>query len=221
MAIGPPALPTDDPMRYTGCARVFMALLVGLALALGILIIALALGWNPWGLVGPGVQVPGPNGGPGNGPGTVTYRGSDSTGDLPRISMRDFTGGDAPITTTGTFTLSETMPMHPPATFADGTETTLIYGDLLADYVSVGFSNLDGSEGLGLNVQAGPWMATYQGQGCSWEVDVSATSVSGHISCTDIPAYNDVDGTTGAIDLEMDFSADSTAGTESVAPDGG
>jgi hypothetical protein len=144
----------------------------------------------------------------------VVYRGSDSTGDLPLISMRDFTGGDAPITTSGTFTLSETMPMHPPATFADGTETTLIYGDLLADYVSLGFSNLDGSEGLGLNVQSGAWLATYLGQGCSWEVEVSPVSVSGHISCADIPAVNQDDGTTGSIDIELDFSADS------AAPDG-
>jgi hypothetical protein len=199
-----------------------MALLVGLALAIGILIMALAFGWNPWGIVGPGVQAPGPNGGQGNGnpgPGTVTYRGSDSTGDLPLISMRDFTGGDAPITTSGTFTLSETMPMHPPATFADGTETTLIYGDMLAnEYVDVGFSTLDGSEGLGLNVYSGDWRAVYQGQGCSWVVDVAPTSVSGHISCTDIPAYNDADGSTGSIDIELDFSADSAEAASSLSP---
>jgi hypothetical protein len=97
----------------------------------------------------------------------------------------------------------------------------LIYGDMLAnEYVDVGFSTLDGSEGLGLNVYSGDWRAVYQGQGCSWEVQVAPTSVSGHISCTDIPAYNDADGSTGSIDIELDFSADSAAGAESLAPDG-
>lgn len=199
----------DRPDRY-GCGGIAMMLFGILAM------IAVVLAWlifNALGFLGTGPPQGGGNNPPGGGnapPGAVTYRGSDASGDLPLISIRDFTGGNAPITTTGTFTLSQTMPMHPPATFADGTQTDLIYGDLLADYISLGFSNVDGSEGLGLNVQSGAWLATYQGQGCSWEVDVSPVSVSGHISCADVPAYNDADGSTGSVDIELDFSADST-----------
>ena len=63
--------------------------------------------------------------------------------------------------------------------------------------------------GLGLNLNYVPWMTTYLGEGCSWEVQVTDVTVSGHISCTDIPAVNELDGTTGAVDIELDFSADS------------
>jgi hypothetical protein len=208
----------DRPDRF-GCGGLAMMLylvLAAIATALAILMFN-ALGWLGLGAPAGGGNQPGGGGGGGGegggGGNAITYRGSDSSGDLPLISIRDFTAGDAPITTSGSFTLGETMPMHPPAAFADGTETTLVYGDMLAtQYVDLAFSNHQGSEGLGLNVYSGDWQAVYQGQGCSWEVEVSDTLISGHIACTDIPAYNNADGSTGSIDLEMDFSATSPAG---------
>jgi hypothetical protein len=168
-------------------------------------------------VLAPNMLLPPPNtggggdgGGDGDQPaGTVTYRGTDGSGDLPIISIREFTGGEAPITTSGTFDMGQTMPMDPPAAHTDGVDTTIVYGDLLSDYVELAFSRVDGSEGIGVNVQSGDWLAVYLGQGCSWEVDVSANLVSGHISCTDIPATNQADGSTGAIDVEVDFTADS------------
>ena len=35
------------------------------------------------------------------------------------------------------------------------------------------------------------------------------TTVSGHVSCDDIQAFNDADGSTGSVDVKLDFTANS------------
>ena len=129
---------------------------------------------------------------------------------IPTISARSYTGGSTPVTVTGSFGFSSTIALHPPASYSDGTETTLSYGWFLgSDGLLLAFSQREGADGLGLNVQSGPWIATYLGEGCTWEVEVTDVTLSGHVSCTDIPAVNEADGTTGVVDIELDFSADS------------
>lgn len=129
---------------------------------------------------------------------------------VPSISARTYSGGSAPVAVTGSFTFGSTLALLPQDAFSDGTETTLNYGfQLDPGGMLLVFSERTGADGLGLNVNYGPWMATYLGEGCTWEVEVTDVTLSGHISCTDIPAVNEADGTTGTVDIELDFAANS------------
>jgi hypothetical protein len=193
-----------------GCLKFVAYLIAAFVLVLFIFYLLFTLGWFR-GFGGGDDDGKGPGGGNAPGPGTGTYRGGPGTAnEVPVISARDYSGGSAPVTVTGSFSFDSTVALDTPATFSDGTQTSLSYAyNLESGGILLAFSDLDGAEGLGLNVAVGPWIATYMGQGCSWEIEVTAVRVSGNISCTDIPATNQDDGTTGTIDVELDFSADS------------
>lgn len=130
---------------------------------------------------------------------------------IPKISARTYIAGSAPLSVTGAFNFSSTLALLLQDASSDGVETTLNYGF----HVDPGgmllvFSQRPGADGLGLNVSYGPFVATYVGEGCTWEVEVTDATLSGHISCTGIPVTHEPDGTAaGVVDIELDFSADS------------
>jgi hypothetical protein len=129
---------------------------------------------------------------------------------IPTISARTYSAGSTPVTVTGTFSFSSTIALHILDAFSDGVETTLNYGfQLESGGVLLGFSQRPGADGFSLNVNYGTWMATYVGEGCTWEVEVTDVTLSGHVSCKDIPAVSEPDGTPGVVDIELDFTADS------------
>jgi len=144
--------------------------------------------------------------------GSPTHAGNE----IPDISARVYIAGDAPITVTGAFSFASTIGLNTAAALSDGVETNLPYGfdpeDQTVPGFQLAFSRREGAEGLGLNIYSGDWVATYIGEDCSWEVEVTDLTLSGHISCTDLPAVNQADGTTGTVDVEFDFTADSPPG---------
>jgi hypothetical protein len=134
-----------------------------------------------------------------------------SGNEIPVISERVFSGGSATVDVSGSFELHSTLALTDLALdSSDGVETSLSYEfNRDSGGVSLGFSHREGADGLGLNVNLGPWMATYLGADCSWQVEVTSSTVSGHISCHDISAVNSDDETQGSVDIELDFTADS------------
>jgi hypothetical protein len=141
---------------------------------------------------------------------TATISAPGTGGVIPVISARDYVGGSAPLTVSGSFGINSTIGLDPQSSFSDGVETTLSYGfNDESGGVLLAFSHAEGSEGLGLNVNFGSWMATYMGEGCAWDVNVTEQTLAGHVSCSDLPAMNAADGTTGTVDVELDFTADS------------
>lgn len=213
MSLAPPG----DPQ---GCARAGCG---GLILAAALILIALSTGnfhsfWggNPGGGGGGPTPSPTPTAhvtptatpiatpiatpSPTPGPGTS----------IPTISARTYSAGSTPVTVSGSFSFSSTIALQPHNSFSDGVETTLHYGfQLESGGVLLGFSQRPGADGFSLNVNYGTWMATYVGEGCTWEVEVTDVTLSGHVSCTDIPAVSEPDGATGTVDIELDFTADS------------
>lgn len=131
--------------------------------------------------------------------------------EIPVISERAFTSGSATVDVSGSFSLHSTLAMTDLALdYSDGVETAISYEfNRPSGGVNLGFSHREGADGLGLNVNLASWMATYLGQDCSWQVEVTSSAVSGHISCHDISAVNSDDGTNGSVDIELDFRADS------------
>jgi hypothetical protein len=131
--------------------------------------------------------------------------------EIPVISVRTFTGGSATVDVSGSFVLHSTLALTDLAfDSSDGVETTLSYEfNRDSGGISLGFSHREGADGLGLNINLGTWMATYLGSDCTWQVEVTSSTVSGHISCHDISAVNSSDETQGSVDIELDFTADS------------
>jgi hypothetical protein len=203
---------TNRSSPFGSCRRVALAIATLLMAMAAIVAFFIAQAMGLWGGSAPG-QGPGAGGNPGGGGASaVTYRGSDSTGQVPGLPAAEFTAGDAPTDVSGAFSISDGLALDAPASNADGTEFTLIYGEYASsgDSIAVGFSRQDGSEGLGLSIFSGDWLATYLGEGCSWEVNVSSSSIDGHISCSNLPASNQADGSSGTISTEFDFNADFT-----------
>lgn len=189
--------------------------LLGVA-AIGII---LALGGGNWLLSFGGANPGGPGGGSTPSPTPTAHATPIATPSptplpgtiIPTISARSYTAGSAPLNVTGSFNFSSTLALLPQDAFSDGVETTLNYGfHLDPGGMLLVFSERTGADGLGLNVSYGPFIATYTGEGCSWEVEVTDANLSGHISCTGIPVTHEPDGTdAGVVDIELDFSADS------------
>jgi hypothetical protein len=57
----------------------------------------------------------------------------------------------------------------------------------------------------------GPWGATgsTDDHGCAFQLDVTPTTVTGHVSCTDLVAYDKKSGALGTATFEIDFTANS------------
>lgn len=125
---------------------------------------------------------------------------------VPPISARSYSGGSTPVTVTGAFGINTSVALEAPASLSDGQKTWLNYGiDQSTGMVGIELTE----DGIGLNIGYGSWYATYMGEGCTWDVDVADTVVSGHISCSDIGAVNEEDGSTGTVSIELDFTANS------------
>ena len=130
-----------------------------------------------------------------------------SDGTVPQISERNYVGGNSPIMTTGAFALGSSLSLD--FGRSDGERTTLRYGmSEETGQVIVALSSVP-DEGYGLNVFQGTWVATSMGNDCMWNVQVTNNLVSGHVSCTGVPAENMQNGATGQVDIELDFSANS------------
>jgi hypothetical protein len=130
------------------------------------------------------------------------------TGPMPQISARSYNGGSSPVNVNGTFNLGDNLNFD--FGNSDGFDTTLRFGaSQETGQVLIGISS-DPAQGYGLNVFNGPWVATSMGN-CMWDVRVTPTLVSGHVSCMDVPAVDQETGAMGEVDIELDFSANSPA----------
>ena len=181
--------------------------------------------------VGPG---PGPGGGPGGGatatptpfatatpaatpqvtplntpaptPTPTPAGGGGGGGSIPPISSRSINGGEVHASVSGFFSVDADVAINPVTSSAGEFETWLYYGTTELQTVRVGIFL---GEPQYVQVSRATFTAQSQGNECVMQVNVTGSSISGHISCTGVSAYDLSAGTSGTVTIELDFTADS------------
>jgi hypothetical protein len=130
----------------------------------------------------------------------------------PAISQRQFSGGSAKVTVTGSFTIDQDIPINAQASFGDGGSTWLQFGvsgaaepNILITYGETGET--------GIIVGKEKWSATGgvmpgEKSDCAGTMKVTPTLVSGEDTCRDITSYQPGKGM-AKVDIKVAFSAKS------------
>ena len=127
------------------------------------------------------------------------------------ISPRTYTGGTVSVKVTGFFKVNGNQSLNVPASITDEDQTWLQYGVSGGPELEVLFTNSQSLAEHGVTVGDGSNSVTTTSTSgeCQTKVDVSATRVSGHYSCTGSMGYNRQTGQMGEVDVEVEFSAES------------
>jgi len=143
---------------------------------------------------------------------TLTSPAGGQTGKIPTISSRQFTGGSAKVTVSGSFQMDDEVALNTQASFGDGEMTWIQFGasgsaepNALLTYAP--------SE-IGIGIGKGKFMATAgiiigEAPQCSGKAEVTGALVSGHYTCPGVVSYNPSTGKMGKVDIEIQFTAKS------------
>ena len=134
------------------------------------------------------------------------------TGGAPTISGRQFVGGSAKVTVSGSFQIDQEVAINKPASFGDGEMTWIQFGASGSEAPNV-LITYQPSE-VGIIVGRGKFTATAgimtgEDSQCSGKTEVTATSVSGHYTCVGVGSYNPATSKMGKVDIEIHFTAKS------------
>ena len=132
---------------------------------------------------------------------------------FPTISQRQFAGGTAKLIVTGSFSISEDVPINVQASFGDGEATWLQFGNSGSEQPNVLITYGESRE-IGISVGRGKLIATGgimpgETSQCSGKVDVSAKLISGKYSCRGVSSYDPATGKMGKVDIDVTFTAKS------------
>jgi hypothetical protein len=132
---------------------------------------------------------------------------------FPTISQRQFAGGTAKLIVTGSFSISEDVPINVQASFGDGEATWLQFGNSGSEQPNVLITYGESRE-IGISVGRGKLIATGgimpgETSQCSGKVEVSAKLISGRYSCRGVSSYDPATGKMGKVDIDITFTAKS------------
>ena len=130
----------------------------------------------------------------------------------PTISQRQFTGGSAKLTVTGSAKIDQEIAINDKASYGDGTMTWLQFGVSGADEPNVLITYGESGE-IGVIVGRGKLIATgsiMTGEEslCTGKAQATATLVSGEYTCTGVTSHEPVKGL-GKVDIKVQFTAKS------------
>ncbi len=134
------------------------------------------------------------------------------TGGVPTISSRQFVGGSAKVTVSGSFQIDQEVAINTQASFGDGEMTWLQFGASGSEAPNVLITYQPGE--VGITVGRGKFTATAgiitgEDPQCSGKAEVTATSVSGHYTCVGVGSYDPATSKMGKVDIEIRFTAKS------------
>ena len=134
------------------------------------------------------------------------------TGRVPTISSRQFVGGSAKVTVSGSVQIDQEVAINTQASFGDGEMTWLQFGASGSEAPNVLITYQPGE--VGIIVGRGKSTATAgiitgEDPQCSGKADVTATSVSGHYTCVGVVSYDPATSKMGKVDIEIHFTAKS------------
>ena len=134
------------------------------------------------------------------------------TSGFPAISQRQYTGGSAKVTVTGSARIDADIPLNAQASYSDGEVTWLQFGVSGSEDPEALITYGDTKE-IGITVGKGKFVATGgiipgEKSECSGKVQVTGSLVSGEYSCTGLTSH-EKGGGMGKVDVKVSFSAKS------------
>ncbi len=130
----------------------------------------------------------------------------------PTISQRQFKGGSAKVTVTGSFTIDQEIPINATASVGDGESTWLQFGasgaaepNILITYGETGETGVIVGKG---KQSATGGITPGEKSDCAGTVKVTPSLVSGEYTCRGITSYEPGKGM-GKVDIKVTFRADS------------
>jgi hypothetical protein len=130
----------------------------------------------------------------------------------PAISQRQFKGGSAKVTVTGSFTIDQEIPINTQASIGDGESTWLQFGasgsaepNILITYGETGETGIIAGKGKS---SATGGITPGQESDCAGTVKVTPTLVSGEYTCRGLTSYEPGKGM-GTVEVKVAFSATS------------
>jgi hypothetical protein len=126
---------------------------------------------------------------------------------VPTISTRQYTGGSARVSVSGSMQIDEDVTINTAASTSDGEMTWLQFGN--SGSAAPNALITYGDQGLGIIVGRGKNIATVEGDLCKGKVDVTAATISGDYTCVGVVSYDAASGKMGKIDIKIRFSAKS------------
>ena len=135
---------------------------------------------------------------------------SGQTGGTPTISSRQFVGGSAKVTVTGSVQIDQDVAINTQASLADGEMTWLQFGASGSEAPNALITYQPGE--VGITVGRGKFLATAgnvtgEDPQCSGTVEVTGTSVSGHYTCLGVVSHDAATGKMGKVDIEIRFTS--------------
>jgi len=125
---------------------------------------------------------------------------------VPTISGRSFTAGSATVTVTGTFEVQAEIPINDKASFGDGEMTWLQFG---VSGSKEPHATITYGQEVGVMVGRGPSTVTAGEESCTGEATVTASSITGHYTCSGVTAYDTATRKMGVVNIDIRFTAKS------------
>jgi hypothetical protein len=134
------------------------------------------------------------------------------TSGFPTISQRQYTGGSAKVTVTGSAKIDAEIPINTQASYSDGEMTWLQFGVSGSDEPNSLITYTDTKE-TGITVSKGKLtviggITPGEKPQCSGKVKVTDTEVSGEYTCAGVTTHDPGSGM-GKADVKVSFSAKS------------
>jgi hypothetical protein len=134
------------------------------------------------------------------------------TSGFPTISTRQYSGGSAKVTVSGSATIDEEIPLNSQASYSDGEMTWLQFGVSGSDTPNLLITYGENKE-IGISVGKGKLIATggiIQGEKsqCSGKAQVTESEVTGDYTCAGVASY-DPGKQMGKVDIKVRFTAKS------------
>ena len=142
----------------------------------------------------------------------VPFSADAQTGRPPAISERQFTGGSAKVTVTGSANIDEDIAINTKASYGDGEMTWLQFGASGSEAPNALITYGETGE-IGITVGKGKLIATGgimpgEESECSGKVKVTATLISGEYVCAGVTSFDPATGL-GKVDIKVRFTAKS------------
>jgi hypothetical protein len=142
----------------------------------------------------------------------VPSSAAGQTGRPPAISERQFTGGSAKVTVTGSAKIDEEIAINTKASYGDGGMTWLQFGASGSETPNALVTYGEDGE-IGITVGKGKLVATGgivpgEKSQCSGKVQVTGTLISGEYTCAGV-ASHDPATKMGKVDIKVRFTAKS------------
>lgn len=133
------------------------------------------------------------------------------TSGFPTISARQYKGGSARVTVSGSATIDQEIPLNTQASISDGEVTWLQFGDSGSETPNALITYGQTKE-IGISVGKGKFVATGgimpgEKSQCSGKVEVTATAIAGEYTCAGLTSYDAATGAMGKVDLKVRLTA--------------